>query len=173
MGSKAGPLILNLLKHSDSKVRSETVKLLNRGNYLQIQQEIELLFFEQDEMVRETGFRLLKEIAPDMKQNRIKLFIRCMGNFNAYLDSDWSNPLIWRTLKAKELFAYFLHWKGQPVSSERILADLWPDLEVDKARDLFHTNLSYVRNLLKSCGLEGNLEKRQTGYVPENIGNSL
>lgn len=162
---RAAPLLLNLLRHQDTGVRGKVVKLIKSGKYCPIRQEIELLFFDSDVFVRDTGFELLKEIATEEEQTQIKLFIRCLGNLKVYLYNDWNNPLIWRTSKAKELFAYLLHWKGQPVLTERILADLWPDTNIKKARNLFHTNLTYVKNLLKRCGLQENLQRHQTGYA--------
>lgn len=167
---RAVPLLLKLLKHPDSGVRGKALKLLKSGNHRLTRQEIELLFFDPDRLVRDTGFVLLKEIAMEGEQGGIKLFIRCLGNFEVYLYSDWNNPLVWRTLKAKELFAYLLHWKGRPVLTERILADLWPDSNTTKARNLFHTNLTNVKNLLKHCGLEGNLQKYQAGYALDTRG---
>jgi len=170
LDSRAVPLLLKLLRHPDSQVRGKAVKLIKISHCSSIWQEIELLFFDPDELVRNMGFGLLKEIAMEGEQTRIKLFIRCLGNFEVYLHSDWSNPLVWRTLKAKELFAYFLHWKGRPVLTERILADLWPDLDTKKARNLFHTNLTNVKSLLKHCGLEENLQKHQAGYALDTRG---
>ncbi|MEG6520663.1 hypothetical protein, partial [Desulfotomaculum sp. 1211_IL3151] len=158
------PLLLNLLKHPDTKVRGKVVKLIKSGNYGPIRKEIELLFFDPDIRVRDTGFALLKEMAAEEEQ-RTKLFIRCLGNLKVYRYDDWNNPLVWRTSKAKELFAYLLHWQEQPVLTERILADLWPDTNIDKARNLFHTNLTHVKKLLKQCGLKDNLQKHQTGYA--------
>lgn len=161
----AAPLLLELIRHPDPKVRERAVKLMKKGHFSQMINEIALFFFEEDEVVRETGFTLLQEITNDGKQICTKLFVQCMGSFKVYSCSDWKNPVLWRTTKAKELFAYLLHWKGQPVSSERILADLWPDLNIEKARNLFHTNLTYIRNFLNLYGLKENLYKSQNGYV--------
>jgi hypothetical protein len=170
LDSRAAQILLKLLRHPDAGVRGKVVKLLKNGNHEAIRQEIELLFFAPDELLRDTAFGLLQEIAVEGEQTRIKLFIRCLGNLKAYLCSDWNNPLVWRTSKAKELFAYLLHWKGQPVLTERILADLWPDMNTNKARNLFHTNLTYVKKQLKYCGLEGNLQKCQDGYALDTRG---
>lgn len=169
LDARAVPLLLKLLRHPDSQVRGKAVKLFKIGNY-RPWREIESLFFDPDELVREAGFAILKELIMEGEQTRIKLFIRCLGNFEVYLYSDWNKPLVWRTLKAKELFAYLLHWKGRPVLTERILADLWPDLNIKKARNLFHTNLTNVKSLLNHCGLEGNLQKRQSGYALDTRG---
>ncbi|MEL7563541.1 MAG: hypothetical protein AAGU27_01470 [Dehalobacterium sp.] len=165
LGFPAVPFLMELIKHSDAQVRGRSVRLLKTGSLKLTQQEIEQFFFHPDEGVSETGFALHQELVSREEQTRTKLFICCLGNFKVYLHSNWKDPVIWRTSKAKELFAYLLHWKGQPVSSERILADLWPDINVEKARDLFHTNLTHVKSLLKLCGLKDNLKKTQTGYV--------
>lgn len=165
LGSGSVSMLLELLKHRESKVRERSATLLKSIHSEQIQKEIELLFFDPDNGVREAGFSLLQEISDEAAQTQTKFFIRCMGAFKTYHYRDWNNPVNWRTSKAKELFAYLLHYKGKAVPSEKILADLWPDLDVEKARNLLHTNLTHVKNFLKSCGLKESLHKDQNGYT--------
>jgi LuxR family transcriptional regulator, maltose regulon positive regulatory protein len=93
------------------------------------------------------------------------LVVICFNTFSAY------SPLIdgirikWRTSKAKELLAYFIHNAGKEIITEKLLADIWPELDGEKARNLLHTNLSHVRKVLELCGLRENIEKIQSGYL--------
>ena len=80
LGVRAVPLLLKLLRHPDSQVRGKAVKLFKFNNN-RPRQEIELLFFDPDKLVREAGFGLLQGMLMKGEQTRIKLFIRCLGNF--------------------------------------------------------------------------------------------
>jgi two-component system, LytTR family, response regulator len=58
----------------------------------------------------------------------------------------------WRTRKTKELFAYLWSHSGTPVYRYRILDDLWPDTEANRAQTLFHTTLYNLRHMLRNAG---------------------
>jgi two-component SAPR family response regulator len=101
--------------------------------------------------------RILKNDLPNM-------IVKCFGKFQLFCYHGDNILIKWRTQKAKELMAYFIHNAEKTVHTEQILADLWPDTEVEKARDLFYTNISLVRKILVECKLKDNLTKNQLGY---------
>ena len=68
--------------------------------------------------------------------NRLK--VNSFGSFEV-LDS-MENPLIWRTQKSKELFAYLWSKKERAVSKMLIMETIFPDKDLDKATTLLHTN---------------------------------
>ncbi|WP_127588350.1 response regulator [Paenibacillus koleovorans] len=78
-------------------------------------------------------------------------------------------PPRWRTLKAMELFAYFLHHSGQWIAKERLLETLWPDLEYDKAVTHLHTSVSQVRNVLKKWGSKASVGYAHDSYCLEQV----
>ncbi|BAU28631.1 two-component SAPR family response regulator [Aneurinibacillus soli] len=71
----------------------------------------------------------------------------CLGTFVLY-DKD-GQQVKWRTRKTKELFAYLWHHRGQAVHRDKIMVDLWSDLEGEKASSLLHTSMYHLRSTLK------------------------
>ena len=169
IGAEAAPILISLIYNPNNTVRLTALKLLEEIGDSSVYHKLEMLFFEDDENIRLHAFEALtylKEKNSDTNYEcSTKLFIRCFGAFSVFTHSDWVTPIKWRTAKAKELFAYLIHFKGRFVLTERILADLWSDFDVEKARNLFHTNLTYVKKTLAGFGLEEKLQKNQTGYA--------
>lgn len=73
--------------------------------------------------------------------------ICCLGTFVLY-DKE-GQPVKWRTKKTKELFAYLWHHRGQAIHRDKIMLDLWPDLEEEKVSSLLHTSVYHLRSTLK------------------------
>ncbi len=82
--------------------------------------------------------------------SRQALSLRVMGSFELY--SGEGRLVTWRTRKTKELFAYLWSHGGKPVYRYHILDHLWPDVDSERAKSLFHTTLYNVRNLLRTEG---------------------
>lgn len=61
-------------------------------------------------------------------------------------------PIKWRTLKTKEMMAYFLVKESQPISKWELMADLWPDLNEEQSRTYLHTTLYNLKKALKDLG---------------------
>lgn len=78
--------------------------------------------------------------------------------------------LRWRTMKAQELFAYFLHRKGQWVDKEELLGTLWPEMDADKAVTHLHTSVYQVRKMLKDAQSEAMIDYAQESYLLANEG---
>lgn len=86
----------------------------------------------------------------EVKNNR--LFIKSMGIFRL-LDTD-GQEVKWRTKKAKELFAYLWHHRGNAVNRAHIIEDLWGDLEEGRATTIMHTTVYQLRKLVRALGFE-------------------
>ncbi|WP_411681777.1 tetratricopeptide repeat protein [Clostridium thailandense] len=93
------------------------------------------------------------------------IIVACFGNFRIYAPLIEEGRIKWRTNKSKELLAYFIDNKDKELSTEVILTDVWQDVPVDKARNIFYTNIALVRQILKKCNLLQNLQKVQSGYI--------
>ncbi|QTH43607.1 response regulator [Cohnella sp. LGH] len=79
-----------------------------------------------------------------------KLNLKAMGSLELY---DGEGRLVtWRTRKTKELFAYLWNHGGEPVYRYHILDHLWPEVDSERAKALFHTTLYNVRNMLRAEG---------------------
>lgn len=74
--------------------------------------------------------------------------IQMFGPFRVFYRQEEISAGSWRTVKSRDLLAYLAH-QGKPVSTDRILEDLWPDLDAEKAAAVFHTTLYYLRRLIQ------------------------
>ncbi len=70
------------------------------------------------------------------------------------------HPIRWRTLKTREMLAYFLAKEGQSVSKWDLLADLWPDLNEEQSRSHLHTTLYKLKKAVREAG-----GRESIGYV--------
>ncbi|MBU5428066.1 response regulator [Tissierella pigra] len=78
------------------------------------------------------------------------LKVNSFGTFQV-LDS-MDNPLIWRTQKSKELFAFLWNKKGEAISKMLIMDEIFPDKNLDKATTLLHTTIYQLRKNLEKLG---------------------
>ncbi|ARF17609.1 response regulator [Sporosarcina ureae] len=58
----------------------------------------------------------------------------------------------WKTIKIKELFAFFLTYHKESIHRDVLIETLWPDTEYAKAKIQLHTALSHLRKTLESLG---------------------
>jgi len=102
--------------------------------------------------------RELRSSEPQKK----KCVVQCLGQFLCYRnEQEFVN---WRTSKAEELLGFLLHYRGKPVSKEKIMDTLWPDMDPKKASQNLHSNLHYVRDTMKNIGFEDILERKRENY---------
>lgn len=83
---------------------------------------------------------------------RISLTIQCFGGFYCYKDPGKHELIKWRTAKAEELFALLIHHQGRPVSRDKVLDLLWPDMDFDRASKNLHAISYYIRETLQELG---------------------
>lgn len=70
--------------------------------------------------------------------------------------------LSWRTIKARELFAYFIHRRGEPLRKDFLVELLWPDLDMKKGYTQLYSAVYQVRRTLAGSGLS--IESTMEGY---------
>lgn len=91
----------------------------------------------------ETALTQLESAPPPL------LTIKLMGDFGVQrgaqpiLPDDWQRPAV------RRLFQYFALQRGQPLTRDQILDELWPDTEPEKARASFRTVFSWLRKVLE------------------------
>ncbi|MBO9597149.1 MAG: response regulator [Cohnella sp.] len=86
--------------------------------------------------------------------NRIS--VQCFVNLHLFgLDGD---PLIWRTAKSRELFAYLVHKAGQPVRKETLIDLLWAEGDERKNHNQLYTAVYLIRRMLKAARLNPNIQ---------------
>ncbi|MCR6524930.1 response regulator [Lysinibacillus capsici] len=91
----------------------------------------------------------VKEIKPRLTV--IKLF----GGLHVVLPNGQSQPIKWRTSKAKELFAYMLEHNNEMIFRDTLLELFWPESDIDKASKQLYTAIYTIRKTLKNYGVEG------------------
>lgn len=95
--------------------------------------------------------------------NNRRLFVQSFGNCRL-IDSE-QKEVKWRTKKAKELFAYLWHHRGNPVSRAYIIEALWGDLEEERATTIMHTTVYQLRKLIRLFGYENPVKLINEQYV--------
>ena len=73
-------------------------------------------------------------------------------------------PVKWQRTKAKELFAYLLMYHGNYVHKEKIIENLWPEYEPEKALQILQTSVCKIRNLFSQIKNIVRLEYSSNGY---------
>lgn len=103
---------------------------------------------------------ILSNEEPD-KEEVLKVY--CFGNFEVYGKGE-SKPVQWKTTKAMELFAYFIKNANQTISKEKILEDLWPDMNPEQTTKWLHTYVYQIRSAMKKFGMKDNLVYKNKAY---------
>lgn len=83
------------------------------------------------------------------------LKVDCFDSFHV-MDSK-GRPLIWRTKKSKELFAYLLVYKTTPIPKDVITERIFPDKSLEQASTLIHTTIYQIRKNLEKLGFENSI----------------
>ncbi|MBD8500126.1 response regulator [Paenibacillus sp. CAU 1523] len=109
--------------------------------------------------------RLHKQFLSANDQNKTPQYLLCcMQSLYLRDDQNQVQSFQWRTLKAQELFAYLLHYRGRTVQKDSILEVLWFDCELDKASNLLHTTMYQVRRTLKRLNVDIQIKYIDNGY---------
>ncbi len=74
--------------------------------------------------------------------------IRCFQTLE--VDAGESGPVHWRTNKAQELFAYFVHLRDQPVRKDALLELFWPDIDPKKGYTQLYTTIYQIRKTINA-----------------------
>lgn len=93
--------------------------------------------------------------------NDSKPLVQCFGSFEVYV---CGNAISWKNSRAKEILAYLVFKKGEPVNWEKIAAAIWPDYDTEKAHTNFHATTYLLRKRLLEAGLSQILECKRGNY---------
>jgi two-component SAPR family response regulator len=96
-----------------------------------------------------------------------KVEMKCFGDFAVFINGKRIDDN-WRTKKTEELLAYLLCMNGKHVSRERIIHDLWPDLEIDKGYANLYTTQYNLKKRFEAFGIH-HLIKSRLGDIWLNI----
>ena len=154
LGERALGLLANLAVHADPEVRCRTIAPLSEIGDLRAEKLIRRLAGDLNQdvcmLARLTAHRL-DSMADDGNQPEDYPPLLHVLSFGRFQTLAMKDPINWRTKKARDLMAYFVH-QQEPVSKEKILKDLWPDMDIETATIHFHTTIYNLRRGLAILG---------------------
>ncbi|BBH19047.1 hypothetical protein Back11_03920 [Paenibacillus baekrokdamisoli] len=124
----------------------------------------------QPSRLEQTVTRLLNEVrisraqahSIEEEEPEADVRVQCSGTMNVFgLDG---KPLSWRTAKSRELFAYLVYKRGQPVRKETLLELLWPNFDEKKGFTQLYTTIYRLRKNFESAALNIKLLSSGDGY---------
>lgn len=92
--------------------------------------------------------RLKSRVEPYAPKRGNKVSIHCFGGFEAVINGQ---PVIWKRIKAEELFAFLLVNHDTFVLKDIILENLWPEYERAKSLPILQTSVCKIRNIFSGC----------------------
>lgn len=72
--------------------------------------------------------------------------------------------LKWRTAKAKELLAFFLHHHNNVIKKKTIVEKLWPHCEEGRATQYLYNAIHYIRSIFNEVDFDVEILKTVDGY---------
>lgn len=106
----------------------------------------------QEKRLNKTLERLRNKIRENYREETLEnqLIVSSFGSFK--VTDSVGNPLVWRTQKTKELFAYLWRRREKAVSKLAILDEVFYDKDSKKATTHLHTTIYQLRKNLKKLG---------------------
>jgi two-component SAPR family response regulator len=77
------------------------------------------------------------------------IVVRCLGSFSVQLGGQELNQERWVSVKARDLLAYFVTFRGERIPAEKAHEAIWSE-KPGRSLTAFHTALSRLRNALRS-----------------------
>ncbi|SFL93351.1 Two-component response regulator, SAPR family, consists of REC, wHTH and BTAD domains [Paenibacillus sp. 1_12] len=88
----------------------------------------------------------------------------CFQNLTLSTRIDPDGKVKWRTSKTKELFAFLIHHKGNRITKDLLIEEIWPQFAPDKAMIHLHTSIYQIRKIIKQSGLPATLDFSLESY---------
>lgn len=92
------------------------------------------------------------------------LTINCFPSLQLFNEKGQEIPIKWRTFKALELFAYFVHHKGTVIERKTLVDLFWPELDEDRGSQQLYTTIYHIRKILKTENINSIRLKHSKGY---------
>lgn len=83
-------------------------------------------------------------------------YVQCLGRFDLKRREDITCSIKWRSAKVKELMAFFFYHRTREVPKERLIEEIFPDMEYERALINLNTCLYQLRKVLANpnAGIE-------------------
>jgi|LSQX01.3.fsa_nt_gb two-component SAPR family response regulator len=92
-----------------------------------------------------------------------RLRVTCFGQF-AVRQTGNAAAIRWKTSKAEELFALLVYYQGRARTRDVLIEQLWPQLDPNKAANLFRVTCTYIRSALNDLGFANIVARELDGY---------
>ena len=107
---------------------------------------------EDTPFVRRT-LEVLRQAATETKERSISLtrkaiLVQTFGSFRVFVDGKELTQEQWVSTKARDLLAYFVTFRSERISVDRVFDALWQD-RAGRGKTAFHTALSRLRKALR------------------------
>jgi LuxR family maltose regulon positive regulatory protein len=87
--------------------------------------------------------------SPTVIDNNAAVTVKCLGPFRVLVGGEEVSQEHWVSVKARDLLAYFITFRGERIPADRVFDAIWAD-KVGRGRTAFHTALSRLRNALRT-----------------------
>lgn len=137
-------LCQSVLEHNEN---IDVVFVTAYNNYAISAFEVNAIDYVMKPLTEERLHKIIKKILKrknkDISDNMPR--IQCFGSFELFVNGE---SVTWKNSKAKEILAYLVYKKGEPVNWEKIADAVWPDYDTDKAHTNFHATTYLLRKRL-------------------------
>lgn len=109
-----------------------------------------------------TVSRLLAKKQVNKEKLENKLIIQSFGRFEVFIKG--KEPVLLRTEKTKELFAYLIHNRHRGISKEDIIEALWLGMDYERAVKQLYNGIYYIRKALLEYGISSEILSIDNNY---------
>ena len=119
------------------------------------------------ERVEKSLKRIIKIIGENLsKDNMSKVKVRSFKKFEVLIGNDLVK---WRILKDGELFAYLTENVNIPLHKEKIIQDLWEEIDLKNALIYLQSSIYRLRKLLSGCGFDNCISYANNCYTMKKV----
>ncbi|MBW8351792.1 response regulator [Bacillus sp. IITD106] len=115
--------------------------------------------------------RLLQTIRrlPGVAKSKTKLsnsMVRCFQTLSFCINGEKSHTIDvhWRTFRARELFAFLVHYRNQPVRKDVILDLFWPETDWKRGFPQLYATVYQIRQTLQSANINISITSSENSY---------
>lgn len=100
----------------------------------------------------------------NQKNKAKEQFIEVQGFKEFIVKDSQGNNISWRTKKTKEIFAHLWLNQRESVSKSRIMEDVFPGKDTEKATTMLHTTIYQLRKVLRNLGYVDSITFKNNAY---------
>ncbi|TCO69666.1 response regulator [Marinisporobacter balticus] len=150
--------------------KTEIVFVTAHKQYAYEAYELEAIDYLLKPIKRERLERVIDRIRNKMgKINPIENSFQVYTMSKFYIKNAQGEIVKWRTKKVEELMAFFIHNKGNALSSDIIIEGIWSEKDSEKAKRILYTSMYYLKKNLKEYNVDIRIDKKTYSILNENM----